>query len=102
MRVNVPFGGNPSLKVVDATGGRKGFSIQNVSSVDVYYSDDQRTLDTVPASFLPQAGHLLPAATPTLAPVVYPFFVNGKIFVRAQSAGAQIEVVIFDVDIPCK
>lgn len=101
MRVNVPFGGQPSLKVIDARGRRKGFSIQNVSAVDVYYSDDQRTMDTVPSNSLPQAGHLLAAATPALPPTVYPFFVNSSIFVRAQSAGAQLEVIIYDVDISC-
>jgi hypothetical protein len=101
VRVNVPFQG-PSLKIVDASGGRKGFSIQNVSAVDVYYSDDQRTLDSVPASNLPQAGHLLAAATPALPPVVYPFFTNGIIFIRAQSNGAQVEILIYDVDLPCR
>lgn len=101
MRVNVPFGGQPSLKVLDARGKRKGFSIQNVSAVDVYYSDDQRTLDTVPANSLPQAGHLLAAATPALPPTVYPFVMGMSIFVRAQSAGAQLEMIIFDVDLPC-
>ena len=103
MRVNVPFAGQPSLKIVDATNGKRvGFSIQNVSAVDVYYSDDQRTLDTVPSTFLPQAGHLLAAAAPALAPVVYPFFIGSAIFVRAQNSGAQVEVVIYDVDMPCK
>lgn len=101
MRVNVPFNG-PSIKLVDATGGRKGFSIQNVSSVDVYYSDDQRTLDSVPQNNLPPAGHLLASATPASLPVVYPFFTNGVIYARAQTTGAQVEVLIYDVDLPCK
>jgi hypothetical protein len=96
MRVQVPFNG-PSLKVVDATGGRKGFSIQNVGAVDIYYSDDQRTLDSIPLTGPPNAGHFLPGGT-TNPPVVYPMFANGKIFVRAQNAGALLEIVIYDVD----
>jgi len=100
MRVNVPT--QQSLKVIDATGGRKGFSIQNVGGVDIFYSDDQRLLDSVGPANLPSAGHLLSAATPVPPPVVYPFFTNGKIFVRAQSAGALLEIVIYDVDLPCK
>jgi hypothetical protein len=98
MRVNIPFTG-PSLKIVDATGGRKGFSIQNLSAVDVYYSDDQRTLDSLGpgAAPLPTAGHILPGGT-TNPPVVYPWFANGRIFARAQNAGAQLEILIYDVD----
>lgn len=106
MRVNVPFGQQPSLKIVDAAPGghpvRIGFSIQNPSAVDAYYSDDQRTLDTVPASLLPNAGHILPASTPALPPTVYPWFVGKQIFVRAQSAGCQLEIIIYDVDKPCE
>jgi hypothetical protein len=101
MRVQVPSGVQ-SLKVVDATGGRKGFSIQNVGPVDVYYSDDQRTLDSVGPANLPAAGHLLASATPVLPPVVYPWYYGGKIFVRAQSPGALLEIIIYDVDLPCK
>ena len=98
MRIRVPTAN--STKVVDSTGGRKGFSIQNPGPSDVYYSDDQRLLDSVDLANLPTVGHLLASATPPLAPVVYPFFI-GKIFVRAQGAGAQLEVLIYDVDLPC-
>ena len=100
MRVRVPIAG--SVKVVDATGGRKGFSLQNVSATDVYYSDDQRQLDSVDAANLPTVGHLLATAAPNPPPVVYPWFANGKIICRAQNNGAQIEVMIYDVDVPCK
>lgn len=103
MRINVPIAG--SIKVVD-TGNppnvaRKGFSIQNVATQDVYYSDDQRLLDSVTPANLPTVGHLLSAAgSPAAPPTVYPWFI-GKIFVRAQNTGAQVEVVIYDVDLPC-
>lgn len=98
MRVPVPFTG--SVRIVNTSGVRKGFSIQNVSTVDVYFSDDQRQLDSVDATGLPTAGHLLPAATPSQPPTVFPFF-NGQIFARAQSVGAQLEVMIFETDPKC-
>lgn len=101
MRVPVPFQG-PSISIVDATTKRVGFSIQNPGAVDLYYSDDQRTLDSVPASNLPQVGHLLPAATPPQPPTVYPWFYGKKIYIRAQNTGGSVEVLIYDVDVPCK
>lgn len=97
MRVNVPFAG--SIKLLDTgTKQRKGFSIQNVSAVDVYYSDDQRQLDSVDATNLPTVGHLLAAATPALSPTVYPFY-SGLIFARAQGLGAQVEILVYDCDV---
>ena len=100
MRINVPIAG--SIKVVDTSLGRKGFSIQNVASVDIFYSDDQRLLDSVTAANLPTVGHLLPAvAVPAATPTIYPWFI-GKIFVRAQSPGAQLEVMVYDVDLLCQ
>jgi hypothetical protein len=99
LRVNVPIG-QQSLKVIDTAGRRQGFSIQNVSAVDIYYSDDQRTLDSVPASNLPQVGHLLAASSPNPPPTVYPWFI-GRLYVRAQTAGAQLEIIVYEVDPPC-
>lgn len=100
MRINVPIAG--SIKVVDTALGRKGFSIQNVAAVDIYYSDDQRLLDSVAAANLPSVGHLLSAAgTPATPPTVYPWFI-GKIYVRAQTNGAQLEVLVYEVDLPCQ
>jgi hypothetical protein len=99
MRINVPIG--QSLKIVDSKNPKRrvGFSIQNVGASDVFYSDDQRLLDSVGAANLPVAGHLLAAAAPVPPPVVYPWFANGQIFVRAQAAGALLEIVIFEVDV---
>lgn len=99
MRITVPVGG--SIRIVDARGKRIGFSIQNPGAVDVYYSDDQRQLDTVNAANLPTVGHLLAAATPAFPPVVYPIASGIEIFARAQGVGAQLEVLIYDVDGPC-
>lgn len=91
-----------SIKVVDTVSSRKGFSIQNVAAVDIYFSDDQRLLDSVTPANLPSVGHLLSAAgTPANPPTVYPWFI-GKIYVRAQTAGAQLEVLVYDVDLPCQ
>ena len=99
MRITVPIAG--SVKVVDTAGGRKGVSLQNVSNVDVYYSDDQRLLDSVNNVNLPTVGHLLPASTPAGLPTVYPWFI-GRLFVRCQSSGGQLEIIIYDVDLPCQ
>jgi hypothetical protein len=97
LRINVNIG--QSIKILDTQGRRKGFSIQNVGAVDVYFSDDQRLLDTVSSANLPTAGHLLAASAPAPPPTVYNFFI-GQIFVRSQSTGAQLELIVFDVD-PC-
>jgi hypothetical protein len=95
LRITAPIAG--SIKIVDTQGRRKGFSIQNTSAVDIYYSDDQRLLDSVGAANLPSVGHLLAAATPVPAPVVYPWYI-GQIYIRAQAAGAQAEIIVYEVD----
>lgn len=96
MRISVPIAS--SIKIVDTQGKRKGVSLQNTSSVDVYYSDDQRLLDSVSTVNLPTVGHLLPTATPVLPPTIYPWFI-GALYMRAQNTGAQAEILIFEVDI---
>jgi len=96
MRIQVPIAN--SIKVVDTKGKRKGISLQNPSSVDVYFSDDQRLLDSVSTVNLPTVGHLLSATTPVPNPVIYPWFI-GAFYVRAQSSGAQLEIVVYEVDL---
>lgn len=98
MRITVPTGG--SIKLFATNGRRIGFSIQNVSAVDIYYSDDQRQLDNATAANLPTVGHLLAASTPASPPTVYPAFV-GALYARAQSPAAQLEVLPFEIDPPC-
>jgi len=98
MRINIPTGS--SINIINATGKRKGFSIQNVGAVDVYYSDDQRSLDSATTANLPTVGHLLAAASPAPLPVVYPFYI-GKLYARAQGNGALLELIVYDVDNPC-
>jgi hypothetical protein len=99
MRITCPIAG--SIKVLDTSGKRKGVSLQNISAVDIYYSDDQRLLDSVGTANLPTVGHLLAATSPVPAPVVYPWYI-GKIYVRAQSAGAQLEILVYEVDPVCQ
>lgn len=86
----------PSICLVDAKGALKGVELQNPSGVDVYYSDDQRTLDSVAASGIPTEGFLLSTATPPLAPVILLWF-TGKLYFRAPTAGAQVQVLIWDM-----
>lgn len=96
MRISVPIAS--SIKVVDTQGKRKGISIQNTSSVDVYYSDDQRLLDSVSSVNLPTVGHILPTATPAPQPLIYPWFI-GALYMRAQNTGCQAEILIYEVDL---
>jgi hypothetical protein len=102
MRIQVPTA--QAIKIIDTTSGgklsRKGFSIQNVSTQDVYYSDDQRTLDSVSLVNLPLVGHILPGTTPNAPPIVYPEFI-GRLFCRSQNAGASLEILIYEIDLPC-
>jgi hypothetical protein len=96
-RVSIPVG--QSIKLFDTGGRRQGVSVQNVSSVDIYYTADQRLLDSVSAANLPTAGNLLPATSPVSPPVIYPWIIGAR-YARAQNTGAQIEVDVWDVD-PC-
>lgn len=98
--MRIPVSQSQSITIINTNGQRKGFSIQNVGAVDLYYSDDQRLLDTVNAADLPTAGHLLAAASPVNPPTVYPWFI-GKLYVRAPAAGGLLEIIIYDVDLPC-
>ena len=106
MRKPLPFVGE-SQKVVDASNRRVGFSLQNPSSVDVWYlidtagGSEQRTLDTLGGGSVPIAGGLLPGGAVPPPIVIVPWFANGKVFARGVAAGAQIEVQIWDVDLPC-
>lgn len=95
MRQPIPQG-QASIPIIDTKGRRKGFSLQNLSAADVYYSDDQRSLDSVDATNLPTVGHLLPGGNPTIT--VYPVFV-GKLFARTQGVGAAIEVTPYEIDL---
>lgn len=95
MRVPVPAVG-ASLCIVDSKGLPKGVRLQNPSGVDVYYSDDQRTLDILGPTGTPTEGLILSTATPPLPPVDLLWF-TGKLYFRGLSAGAQVEVVVWDM-----
>jgi hypothetical protein len=94
MRIDI--GAQQSIKIVDAP-KRIGLIIMNPFAIDVYVSDDQRSLDTVGAADLPSVGIKFPANQ--TIPVVVPFF-RGKWFARAQNP-TQLEVIPFEVDNLC-
>ena len=95
MRSPVPFTG-PSVCLVDSGGQPKGVRLQNPSGVDVYYSDDQRLLDSLNSAGTPTEGLILSTATPPLPPVNLLWF-TGKLYFRGLSAGAQVQVLIWDM-----
>jgi len=97
MRQPVPQGA-AAIPIIDTKGRRIGLSMQNVSAADIYYSDDQRLLDSVDRTNLPTAGHLLPGGNTQV--VVYPVFI-GKLFARTQGVGAAMEIMPYEIDVPC-
>jgi hypothetical protein len=97
-RISIGSGG-AAICIVNTGNVRRGFSIQNVSAADIFYSDDQRLLDSVDKTNLATAGHLL--AANQITPLIYPFFV-GKLFARSQGVGAQLEVILYEVDPKCE
>jgi len=97
MRQPVPQGA-AAIPIIDTKGRRIGLSMQNVSAADIYYSDDQRLLDSVDRTNLPTAGHLLPGGNTQV--VVYPVFI-GKLFARTQGVGAAMEIMPYEIDMPC-
>lgn len=97
--MRLPVGsGSSSIVLVDTGGKRKGFSVQNVGGVDVFYSDDQRTLDGVDQANNTNNGHILPANQSI--PLVYPIFI-GKLFIRTSGPQGVVDVIIYEVDPPC-
>lgn len=71
-----------------------GVSIQNVSAVDVYVSEDRTRLDATDKNNLPQAGMLLTAAAQVIW--IIPRFI-GKLYARSQGPGAALEVIQNDL-----
>lgn len=76
-----------------------GFSIQNLSTVtDIYFSDDQRQLDTVDAATgIPKAGHKLIGGAGNQGVIVFPWPFQGVLFARAAGIGAQNPPVELEV-----
>ena len=98
-RVPIAFGASPLQQVsvvVDTQGAVKGVVIQNVSSVDIYVSEDANRLQNVSPSGLPTVGlHFPPDASPPWQ-LVLPNF-NGKWYGRAQGAGGELEAIMYDI-----
>ena len=86
----------PLTPIVDTQGQVKAVIIQNVSSNDVYVSEDPtRLMQTSPAN-LPQVGLHFPAdSVPPWMLVLNPF--NGKLYARSAAAGSFIEAIVFDI-----
>jgi hypothetical protein len=95
MRQAIPQG-VAAIPIVDTKGRRMAFSLQNVSAADVYYSDDQRSLDSVDRTNLPTVGHLLPGSSTIIT--VYPVFI-GKLWARTQGVGAALEIMPYEIDL---
>ena len=100
-RVNVASGlipNNPLTVAADTQGKVKCVTIQNVSSVDIYYSENPNTLQNTSPTNLPQVGHHLPPDTAGITPfiVVLPQ-VNLKLYARSPGSNGQLEVQMYDV-----
>jgi hypothetical protein len=98
---NIPSGNgssNPSAPCIDVPEGKiYGASLQNVSAVDIYVSEDRTRLDaTAPGTNLPQAGILLSAVAQAIWVIPR---IKGpyKLYIRAQNVGAQAEVIIYPI-----
>lgn len=82
-----------STIVIRAAKHLVGFAIQNMSlTVDVYFSDDQRQLDTVDATTgIPKTGHRLlsQASAVYQGVVIFPWPFQGSVYARASGVGLQ-------------
>jgi len=86
---------NPLTVIVDTMGRAMGVMIQNVSAQDFYFSPDPTTLQTTSPANLPIVGHHLPADSTPPFILVLPSF-KGKIYARAQNAGALAETTTYE------
>lgn len=87
---------NPLTIVVDTQGKVQGITLQNVSAVDGYISEDPNRLQNVDAGNIPQDGmHLPPDANPPTI-IVLPRF-KGKLYGRAAVEGCKINAIQYDI-----
>lgn len=100
-RVNVASGlipNNPLTVAVDTQGKVKCVSIQNVSAVDIYVSENPNTLQNTDPTNLPQVGHHLPPDQAGITPFIWVLpRVNCKLYARSPAVQAQLEVIQFDI-----
>lgn len=82
-----------SLTILNATRRLIGFSIQNLSSsVDIYFSDDQRALDTVDSTNTPTSGHKLIGGAGNQGIIFVPWPFSGTLYARAVSGAPPLEI----------
>lgn len=94
MRINVPnVSGTASVEIIKAD-KVYGLTIQNVSAVQIWISDDQNTLDgSVDSTGTPQQGLILTANS---LPLVIPAF-KGVLYTRSNAAGGVLEVQRYEI-----
>lgn len=87
----------PLTPLVDTQGKVEGIIIQNVSAVDCFVSDDPQTLQQTNSVNLPVVGlHFPPDSPPVPFMLILPAF-RGKLYARAQGAGALLEVIRYEI-----
>lgn len=89
----------PMTPIVDTQGRAQGVIIQNVSPVDIFVSDDPKTLQQVLSTGVPIVGLHFPPDTAGITPFMLNMLsFNGKLYARCQGVGGQLEVILYN---PC-
>lgn len=100
-RVNIASGlipNNPLTVALDTQGKVKCVSIQNVSSVDIYVSENPNTLQNTSPANLPQVGHHFPPDSVGITPFILVLpQINAKLYARSAASGGQLEVIQYDL-----
>ena len=82
-----------SLTMINASKNLVGFSVQNLSAtIDIYFSDDQRALDTVDSTNTPTSGHKLTGGAGNQGILIFQWPFYGTLYCRAVSGTPQLEV----------
>lgn len=97
-RIPIVFGQTPLQQVsvvADTQGKVMGLILQNVSTVDIYVSEDANRLQQVSPSGVPTVGLHFPADSTPPWQLVIPEY-NGKLYGRAQGAGGAMEAILYE------
>jgi hypothetical protein len=65
------------------------------TTIDVYFSDDQRALDTVDSGNVPTSGHKLVGGAGNQGIIFVPWPFSGTLYIRAVSGAPQVEIQPF-------
>jgi hypothetical protein len=99
-RFNIANGSNPNFPltvVCDTQGKTKTVTLQNVSSVDCYVSDDANQLQNTSPSNLPQVGWHFAPDTAGITPFILVLYnVNVKLYARTNGAAGQMECILLN------